>query len=207
MEVKNYTGIVPEQYTGKEIIAEACLQLEDQKKARHFFELVKGRLLNVNNWNKIAGFLSATFQAIDPRGNEAERKIAKGDFMRIDIPGPGSSEGDGYDWVQIEELKSIEQPEIESIGFRVRPSANPNGHPNQIAHFYNKVSTSSFIISREGTKITASIIDRNIKPNEDNSTTIDKLRNVPVAKSAINMFSKAQWQNLANGLVSEKIDE
>ncbi len=201
MKQKDYTGIVPPQYTGKEIEAEASVELNDVNTAKTFYNVVKERLLNVNNWHDLAGLISAKFQIVDAHGKELNRNAQKGDYLKIDIPGPGSKEGDGYDWVQIEELKEVEIGENQGIGFRVRPAQNPLGSKNEAAHFYSAESTSSFIIQREMAKITAWIVDRNIKPNDDAKSLIDKIRDTSVGISAIGMFSKIQWQNLAKGLV------
>lgn len=204
MKHPDYTGIIPEQYTGKEVEAEASTVLEDVKKAIIFYDAAKNRLLNVNKWHQVAGFVSATFQVIDANGNKAERDAQKGDYIRVDIPGPGSKAGDGYDWSLIEELKEVSDDDMQSTGFRVRPAANPNGDPEHIAHFYDDTATSNFIITREGTTVTAIIIDRNVKPNDDAQSTTDKIRDTIVGMSALNMFSKAQWQNLAEGLVKRE---
>ncbi len=199
--MKDYLDLSPEQFTGKEIIAESVFECEDEKTARRFFKTARMRLLNVKNWHQLAGWPSAKFQAVDENGYKVERPVQQGDYLRVDIPGPGSSEGHGYDWAEIEALKELNDSNVESIGFRVRPTAHPHEDPGEVAHFYDKVSTSSFIITREEARITAWIIDRNIKPNDDSHSITGILRNTPVALFAINMFSKAQWQLLANGLV------
>lgn len=198
---QDFTGIVPAQYTGEEIEAEASVDLQDEHQAKTFYLIAKERLLNVNNWHKLAGLISAHFKLTDNAGKEIQRQIQKGDFLKIDIPGPGSKGGDGYDWVCIEELKEMSETNIQSIGFRVRPANNPSGDKSETAHFYSDESTSNFIVTREQKKITAQIIDRNIKPNKHAHSLTDKIRDTAVGMSAIEMFSKIQWQNLAEGLI------
>ncbi|MBA2249672.1 MAG: hypothetical protein H0W12_05725 [Chitinophagaceae bacterium] len=166
--------------------------------------LARERLLNVNNWHHVAGIISAAFQVTDKDGKAADRNIEKGDYVRIDIPGPGSKAGDGYDWVMTEELKEINDNEIQSIGFRVRPAANPLSDEKSIAHFYDDTATSNFIITRSGNKVTASIIDHNVQPNDETVSLTDKIRDTAVGMSAIGAFSKIQWQKLANGLVAKE---
>jgi hypothetical protein len=204
MNQKNFLDIIPDQYTGKEIEAEASVELKDGNDAVIFYDAAKDRLLNVNRWHHVAGTISASFHAVDENGKEADRNVQKGDYIRVNIPGPGSKEGDGYDWVIIEELKEVSNGDIQSIGFRVRPAANPFGDQKKIAHFYDDSSTSNFIVTREGTKVTASIIDRNTTPNDKVESITDKIRNTAVGMSAIASFSKIQWQSLANGLVERK---
>ena len=204
MKQKDYAGIVPAQFTGKEIEVEATRELEDETAAGSFFEIAKRRLLDVNNWNKIAGAFTAQFQIIDEKGKEVSREVRKGDYLRINIPGPGSKEGDGYDWVCVEEVKEIDKESVQSAGFRVRPNENPFGEKNETAHFYSNEASSSFIITREAAKIISWIIDRNLLPNTESTSLVDKVRDLAVGVSAIAGFSKIQWQGLADGLVESK---
>lgn len=201
MKQYDFLDIIPDQHRGNEIEAEAYVELADNNAAANFFETAKERLLNANKWHQVAGIISASFQAVDKNGTEVNRIIEKGDYLRIDIPGPGSKEGDGYDWVMIEELKEISEGNIQSIGFRVRPTPNPLSDKKDIAHFYDDKSTSNFTVSREGKKVTASIVDHNIQPNDGTSSITDKIRDTAVGMSAIVAFSKIQWKNLANGLM------
>ncbi len=158
-------------------------------------------MLDVNNWHNVAGIISAKFHVADYSGEELNRMVEKGDYLKIDIPGPGSKEGDGYDWVFVEELKEVNDDEIQSIGFRVRPAANPSGKKEHIAHFYDHSATSCFIIIREERKLVSYIIDNNLKPNDDTQSITDKIRHTTVGMSAIGNFSKIQWQHLAEGLL------
>lgn len=200
------TGIVPSQYTGKEIEADAFVDFKNEDEAKEFYDIAKERLLYVNNWHKTAGIISAKFQLVNINCQEVNRNAAKGDYIRIDIPGPGSKEGEGYDWVLIEELKEMNEADVQSIAFRVRPAGNPSGNKEHIAHFYDSSATSTFIVTREKTKVIAYIIDRNTLPNDDTESLTDKLRHTVVGMAAIGSFSKIQWQNLANGLVLQKND-
>ena len=204
MNKKDYTGIVPVNYTGKEIEAEASAELKSDDEAKAFYTIVKERLLSVNKWHHMAGIVSARFQLVDKSGKIVERKAEKGDYIKIDIPGPGSKEGKGYDWVSVEELREVTENNIQSIGFRVRPAAHPFDDAKNIAHFYDDSATSNFIVTREGTKISANIIDRNVKPNDDTTSAIDKVRHFAVSTGAIAAFSKAQWQNLAEGWLKQE---
>lgn len=195
---------MPQQYTGNEIEADASVELMDENEAKIFYSLVKARLLDVNNWHQIAGVISAKFQVVDPGGEEVNRIAEKGDYLRIDIPGPGSKEGDGYDWVYIEELKEVAVGDTQSVGFRVRPSKNPLGSKNETTHFYSAEASSNFIVNRETSKLSAWIIDRNLKPNDHAASLMDKIRDTSIGIGAIGMFSKIQWKGLAEGLVKKE---
>ena len=203
MKQNDLIGIVPPQFKGQEIEVDAVQDLKTESEAQRLYDIAKKKLLNVNNWNRIAGAVTARFQIIDKKGNEVDREVQKGDYLRIDIPGPGTKEGGGFDWVLVEELDEIRQPSVQSVGFRVRPNENPFGQRNETAHFYSKEATSSFIIIREKTKIIAWIIDRNLRPNTEQESLADKIRDVAVGISAIAGFSKVQWQGLANALIEK----
>ena len=201
MKPKDYNNLIPPQHTGKEIEAEASVALAADAEATNLYQTAKQRLLQVNQWHQVAGLLSATFQLTDESGTAINKEAQQGNYIRVDVPGPGSKAGDGYDWGLIEEWKEVAFENIQSIGFRVRPAANPTKASAQIAHFYDKEATSNFIITREGSTITASIIDRNIKPNEDAQSLADKIRHTVAGMAALGAFSKIQWQQLAEGLV------
>jgi hypothetical protein len=130
--------------------------------------------------------------------------VQKGDYFKIDIPGPGSDSGEGYDWVQIEEVETTTSLDGERFGFRVRPTDNPQNRKEDVAHFYSEESTSSFIVERQNNKITASVHDRNTKPNTDADTVIDKIRDTIVGAAGVASFSKIQWKKLTDGLVSDE---
>ena len=189
--------IVPEHNGGIKTNTESSIELPDESQAKKFFGEAKQRLLNINNWHQYAGNASAEFQLTDNKGNTINRAPRKGDHFKIDIPGPGPVTGEGFDWVQVE---AIEQDE-NSISIRVRPATNPTNERNDVAHFFSEDATSSFIIKREGKKITAGVYGRNEKPNTDTETLKDKLRNTTIAAGAITGFSKLQWKSLVNGLV------
>ena len=193
MKQHDFTGIVPAQYTGKEFEVDATVEIQDESEAKVFYETVKNRLLNISNWHHLAGIISAKFQLINSSGEEVDRQVEKGDYFKINIPGPGSSEGDGYDWVGVEEIKEVIEKDVQSVALRVRPVSNPFGEKKEIAHFYSDEATSSFIITRQGKKLTAWIIDRNIKPNDDAGSLTDKIRDIVVGVGAMGLFSKIQW--------------
>ncbi|MBA4053607.1 MAG: hypothetical protein C0490_02745, partial [Marivirga sp.] len=158
-------------------------------------------LSNVNSWHTIAGGLTAKFQLVNNKGKTVERPVRKGDYFKIDIPGPGTHTGEGFDWVVVEEMESMSSQEEEFFAFRVRPTDNPLNENQDVAHFYSPESTSTFTVTRIGNKITAGIYDRNIKPNEDAGFTMDKIRDTIVAVAGLVTLSKIQWQRLTDGLL------
>lgn len=201
MEIKDDLGIIPKQYTGKEIETTSAASFKDAAEAFSFYQEASKRLLNVNEWHSVAGFGTGRFYVMSRSGKELDRNVEKGDYLKIDIPGPGSSEGDGYDWVQVEELKEIKRGQLQSIGFRVRPTHNPLGENDKTAHFYTNEASSTFIVKQTENKVIVQIIDVNLKPNDEAESVTDKIRNVAVGVGAIEIFSKVQWKNLADGIV------
>jgi hypothetical protein len=191
--------IIPEQDKGTQTNTESSIEFSSEKEAKDFFKTVKERLLNVNKWHDYAGSASANFQLTDENGNPVDRKPQKGDHFKIDIPAPGTITGEGNDWVRVETIEEEEN----SIGIRVRPATNPTNERKDVAHFFDKEASSSFLVNREVKKITAGVYGRNEKPNTHTETLIDKLRNATIATGAISGFSKLQWKSLVNGLVKK----
>ncbi|HEY9362933.1 MAG TPA: hypothetical protein VIQ00_06720 [Chitinophagaceae bacterium] len=201
MKENTNAGLLPDQYTGEEINSEKTELFENTIEAKAFYNKVVHRLQNVNEWHQLAGTLSADFQLTDKNGHDVMDAVQKGNFIRINIRGPGNKSGEGYDWVQVEELKYISGEDEESFGFRVRPARNPAGDEDVISHFYSEESTSSFIVSRMSNKITAGIYDRNTLPNSDAVFFADKIRHLAVGTVGIAALSKLQWNGLLEGLM------
>lgn len=195
--------LTPQQHTGKAIDATSSREFLDKARAKHFFKILQYRLGDVNSWHALAGNTMAKFNLVDSDGQEVHRQPMKGDHFKIDILGPGSKEGDGYDWVRIETIQTQSDTDSESYGFTVRPSSNPNKPTTETAHFYSHESTSTFLVSRDGTTVTAEIHDRNAKPNEDATRTVDNIRDTVLAVVGIITFSKIQWQSFTDGLISD----
>ncbi|GAB2799678.1 hypothetical protein GCM10027275_52050 [Rhabdobacter roseus] len=200
-EEKNYTGIIPGQEEGSIITAESHVETEDTELAQALFNTAKERLLDVNNWQHVAGELLARFQLTDAAGREVPSPVQEGYRFKLDIPGPGTEAGEGYDWVEVEAVETFDTADIESVAIRVRPASNPQTPEEEVAHFYSDESTSTFTVTREKNKVTAAVYDRNIKPNTDSERLGDKLRNTLAGAVGIGIFSKVQWKNLTDGLI------
>lgn len=196
-------NIIPEQQTGNESNTEYSAIADSLDDAKKLFKLARQRLEHVNNWNKLAKGITADFQLTDHHGNKVERSVHKDDFFKIDIPGPGPSSGDGYDWVQIESIEEETNPnaEEEYFAIRVRPASSPLKNDNDTAHFFKNAATSTFKVHRKKNKVTAGVYGRNEIPNTDAGKPLDKARNVMTALSAVAIFSKLQWKNLVKGLI------
>lgn len=198
--------IVPEQRTGKAIDAHAVLTLRSVDEAIAFFQVVRSRLQKINEWHHIADGISAEFRLTNSTGEFIDRVPQKGDYFRIDIPGPGTKAGGGYDWVQIEEIMDKKSEEEDIYGLRVRPASSPVDPGEDTAHFYSEESTSTFVVSRKGMEVRAEIFDRNTKPNDEAGTTVDMIRDAVVGHAGVLGFSKVQWKGLTEGLIGNVSD-
>ncbi|MDB5252308.1 MAG: hypothetical protein JWP27_1477 [Flaviaesturariibacter sp.] len=196
--------LIPGQDGGAQSNTEASKTFENVAKAQEFFKDVCGRLRHVNRWHDIAGALSAEFQLTDADGQPVDRPVEKGDYFRIDIPGPGTRAGDGYDWVQVESVDEVADEEEEALSIRVRPAPAPVNPNPDVAHFFSPEATSCFQVRRQGNHVIAAVYGRNEKPNTDAGKLVDKARNVAVATGAITGAAKLQWKSLVEGMIGNR---
>lgn len=196
-------NIVPHQEKGAKKDIEHTIAAADENDARKLFMIARNRLMSVNHWHEYAQPMSATFRLTDPQGNEVERTAEKGDLFKIALPAPGPAEGNGFDWVKIEAIEDRSNPhgQDEILAIRVRPVSSPVDEGENVAHFFNDESTSSFVVERHGSEVKAAVYGRNEVPNTDTSNIIDKVRNAVVGTTAIAGLSNVQWKNLVKGLI------
>ncbi|WP_207493615.1 hypothetical protein [Aridibaculum aurantiacum] len=198
---------LPKQEVGAKTDIEASETLLDAAEARQFYQEARQRFLDVNRWHDLTGLMTASFQITDENGNDVNRPIQVRDHFKIDIPGPGNSTGDGYDWVQVERIeeKVDEELDSESIIMTVRPAHNPTTAKEDIAHFFSDDATSNFMLMREKNHITAGVHGRNEVPNTgETGSLLDKARNAIVGTTALLGFSNAQWSTLVNAWLGKK---
>lgn len=104
------------------------------------YDKAKGKLLDINHWGNCSSTgRSADFQIVGADGKTKDGPPKKGDYIRIDLPGPS-----GYDWVQIEDIK--ETKDMASI--TVRPSKDPTSNSSAISHFFTSEATNTFTVER-----------------------------------------------------------
>ena len=205
METPNF---VPVNTVGKILDIEYTVTENDLPEALTTYKRACKRLLNPPIWQLLSANLSAEFLLFTNGNNYAERLMQEGDFLRIDIPGPGSKAGDGYDWVRVETIQdNVDKEADESIGITVRSAENPGKPGAGTAHFFKEGASSTFIIKRTGNTINACYYGRNELPNTQNISIIDKLRNGLVAAGALAGISNLQWSALLKGLLAVEIGE
>jgi len=205
MEAKQIPG-VPEQKKGAYHDTESERSFESAELAAQNFEILKDRFFSVNRWKEYCGDLSADFRLFDCYGSYMDRMPRKGDYMRIDIPGPGDIKAKGYDWVEVVEIDDrCYGDELERYLMVCRPSAVPQSKKEHISHFYSAESSSSFLISRGKDYIKAGIYGRNEVPNTSRTGFFGKIRNFLVSLGGFVQLTKIQWKSLADGLLDFKI--
>jgi hypothetical protein len=196
---------IPPQETGGRSDIQEHLETSTPRQAHSTFVEAARRLLNINEWEDLSGPLSAGFALTDNEGAKLDRPPKPGDFIRINIPGPGTATGDGYDWVRIETIDDKPSPDgkEESLAMRVRPVPSPVNKEQDVAHFFDDTATSTFMIERKDLTVTASVHGRNEQPNKDVERPVDKMRNTVVANMATSGVAARQWTMLTKGILKD----
>ena len=194
---------VPQQEIGEQMDAIEKRTFENEAAAIDFFMLAKHRLLNVNEWSLLAGNGLSEFQLTNAFGNPIEGLAKEGDYLKIDIPGPGSSTGEGYDWVYIEAVIEEREVGMEAVTLRARPASNPLSNNGDTAHFLTEQATSTFQVKRIGEFVYAEEHGRNELANAYTTSTVDNIRNTLVGWAAMLGFSYPQWKSLVKGILAD----
>jgi len=202
MEIRNSQAI-PEREEGKQVDITENIKAPGSDEAKLLFVQARNRLFDIANWSNISEGISASFILTDECGKPKQAIPAPGDYFRIDIPGPGSSAGGGYDWVRVEMVEDHSAPGSNSewVLIKVRPSEDP-AKQEGVAHFLREQATSSFVVKREGNLITAGVHGRNEKPNTETNNLSDTIRNAVISTLAVAGMATIQWQKLVKGLLS-----
>jgi hypothetical protein len=196
---------IPEQQVGDKSDVQQDIELSTQRQAHSTFVEAAQRFLDINKWHDRAGQLSAKFQLTDNNGKELDRPAHVGDFIRINLPAPGSATGDGYDWVQVQSIDDQPDPasDHELFAIHVRPVPSPENNEQDVAHFFADAATSTFMVERKHLRVIASVHGRNELPNKDVDRTTDRIRNTLVANVATSGIAAVQWKSLVEGVLKD----
>lgn len=196
---------VPAQHQGEATETAAHHVSASEDAARVEFTAAVARLKAVNGWKALCGRLSSGFQLTDLNGNVVDGPAQAGLYIRIDIPGPGSTTGQGYDWVLIEKVEDVALNDHQEISYmRSRPTGHPLHKTEGVAHFLNEDATSTFIITRNYDQLTATVYGRNEVPNTHTGHVIDDVRNAIIGASGAIGVSKLQWNAWAKGMLGRQ---
>lgn len=198
--MNNY--LIPEQKVGSKLDLSSEKKFATYIEAQEFFKVVKQRLMNVNQWDETCKAPSSVFKLMNDKCQQVVGLVKEEDFIRIDIPGPGSKVGDGYDWVRVETITEQQNIDEELVSITVRPSHHPLNSQAETAHFFKDEATSTFQVIRKGNTVFAEIHGRNEMPNTATTNLFDKLRNMVIGCCAKIGFSYPQWKCLTEGLVT-----
>ncbi len=119
--------LIPKQETGKQYDNIKSVKCADEFNAKHKYSEACNKLFNISDWCKTGdSILKTDFCLCDEEGKEVTRDPKIGDFIRINLSGPGSVTGKGFDWVKIEEVVTKgEENDYEFTSIKVRPAACP----------------------------------------------------------------------------------
>lgn len=194
-------NIIPEQITGKKLDCFETVEFSDAKEAENFYVIAKDRLLDINNWNDISHIPSATFCLVDQHNQNLNRLAQIGDYVRIDIPGPGLPSSEGYDWVNVENIITEETEHFRQTVLTLRPSSDPTNENPDIAHFFKNLATSTIVVEQKQNSVSTHYAGRNEIVNTDNAAFTDNFRNFLVGLGAKLGASFPQWKALIAGIV------
>lgn len=194
---------IPSQYEGKQLDLNAGRDFDTDNAAKQFYQVVKRRLLRAFEWYDIAEIPAATFSLSDENGEEILREMRVGDLIRIDIPGPGSPKGDGYDWVRVDKIDEDHEEHGDLFSITLRPTSNPREADEEVAHFFTKLATSTLLVRRAGRHVEVEYHGRNELINDQSESISDKLRNAVVGLGAKMGFSFSQWKSLIEGMIKD----
>jgi hypothetical protein len=196
---------IPEQHTGGQLDTQAKAEFPSSESAKEFYKIAKWRLLNPSKWAEICEIPLSTFTLTDHEGNPVNREAWQGDYLKIDIPGPGTHSGEGFDWVRIEKIDEEFSFDSEISTLQVRPAANPTSKDTSTAHFFTAMATSTFQVKRIRNIVYAEEHGRNEVPNTDTSYTGDNIRNTLIGWTAKIGLSYPQWKSLVKGIADPEL--
>ena len=172
-----------------------------ESNARSGYRRATERLYAINGWKALNDAIKTDFLHCDAAGTPVDRKPVVGDCIRINLPGPGSPSGGGYDWVNITAVEE-EEGEAPYASLTLVPCANPLEPGEQVAHFYTSASSNTFVVRRVGSCVQAEVHGRNEQPNTATPPLLDRMRNEAVALAGKVGLGKMQWRDWTDGVVS-----
>lgn len=194
--------LIPKQEKGGHVDILEIKHFGLDSEAILFYQNMEARFLNINTWHKVCKSTLSKFYLVDSNNQLIEGNPKIGLYIKIDIPGPSTKMGAGFDWVIIRNVTYIEEINYQAIYIVVQPAPNPINNGQETSHFYTADASSTFIISRAGNTVKAEVHGRNEIVNSQTSIISDNLRNMIVGMSAKVGFSYPQWKSLAKGLIA-----
>lgn len=193
---------IPQQVEGREMNASENLTFENNIAAKEFYKILYERLLNINEWHTLLPIPMTRFIHLNSAAVSTTIRPQEGDYVKIDIPGPGLPTTDGFDYVQIVRIDQSDQPDHQALTLTLRPCPSPTkSMDSEIQHFFQNIATSTLQIQRIGEFVTANYFGRNEVINIDVASLSDKIRNLIIGLGAKMGASFPQWKLLLKGLM------
>ncbi|MBO9659677.1 MAG: hypothetical protein J7527_12720 [Chitinophagaceae bacterium] len=200
--MENQNKLVPDQQKGKQVDLVERREFASAQDAELAFRRATGRLLRPQTWHELAGNASASFEVLKADAQKTEDPVEEFYFIRIDIPGPGSPAGEGYDWVRVERIEGKDK-KSDLVGIKLVPCANPVNDKETTAHFFEEGSSSTLIVELSGNVVEASYKGRNEVINNATGKVAENIRNTIVGAGAKAGLSEAQWQQLIKSFLED----
>ncbi|WP_333802109.1 hypothetical protein [Sphingobacterium multivorum] len=196
-------NIIPEQKEGKRLDCFESLEFASEDIANLAFELGVENLRKVNHWYTLAQLPATTFQLTGGYGTPIDRLLELHDYIRLDIPGPGLPSSGGYDCVHVVNLTLDKTDDYKVFALTLKPCPDPS-HPGDknTAHFFEGISSSTFLIEQRRNSILFQYAGRNEIINVDNENFSDNVRNYLVGLAAKIGASYPQWKSLIKGMAN-----
>lgn len=199
--MKNETS---NESVGHSLTCEEKINFANHSEAFAHYIIMRERLLDINNWQALTGAFSAKFEIINMDGSKVNRILREGDYIRIDIPGPGLPSTGGYDWVRAYEIEEELAYKKAQMIVRLQPSENPTQKgKNETAHFLKDMATSSLIIHLNDNAISIKYAGRKEIINLENECTLDNVRNFLVGMAIKTGINYPQWKSLIRAIINK----
>lgn len=161
------------------------------------------RLLNINHWHELTA-MNSTFRIMSKNLRPQRRRAKLNDYVTIGIPAPDNTDGAGYDWVRVVNLKFLTGKRKEQCLLTLSPCPMPG--EEHTAHFFAATASSSFLLTRSGQVVTSAYYGRNEQANTNTTGMKEAIRNVAVAAGAMLGFSDLIWGPLTTSFIMDGTD-
>lgn len=93
---KNLYDIIPVNVTGKPLDLEKTIAKKTIEEAIETYDGAYYKLRHPGLWKNFSGAAGTEFILVKGGHNANIRAVESGDFIKIDLPGPGPESGDGF---------------------------------------------------------------------------------------------------------------
>jgi len=176
-------------------------QYSTQEEVVAAFHKARIRLGSIKQWQDFAGTTSASFELFDSLGRQITRFPRIDDYIRINIPGPGSLIGNGYDWVKVTQFE--DRPEDCYTLITLQPCVPPANarKREEVAHFFKPSASTNIEIKVQDLSLAVNYFGRNEETNNTSDLLVENIRNSLIGFGAKLGFSYPQWKKLVKGFL------